>query len=194
MRSETKGRFVVRSPKLLSPFCPSRKGQHSVDAGPMRLSGLLTQLQVLSEPQVQRVLGQHQHRAQPCNVPQLGDLTPPPPPPPQPVCLMMLHPPKPSTNTNAINSSAKTTGKPRQHRETASSLLFLSSPLFRRVHQSPPANVHVFCPASVNLLQFPSRAWFEHQIFFRDKRMWFPALLACFSRCPRQNSDHTHPC
>lgn len=75
------------------------------------------------------------------------------------------------------------------------SLLFCSSsPLFRRVRPSPPANVHVFCPASVNLLQFPSRAWFEHQIFLRDKRMWFRAPLACLSRSARQNSDHTHPC
>ena len=79
-------------------FCPCRKRQHSVHAGSVRLSVVLTELQVSGEPQVQRVLGQHQHWPQPRALAQLG--APHQPrvrlkPPPQPVCLVMLRWPRP---------------------------------------------------------------------------------------------------
>lgn len=51
---------------------PGRKRQHSVPAGPVWLSGLSAELQVSGQPQVQRVFGEHQRRAQSRALPQLG--------------------------------------------------------------------------------------------------------------------------
>lgn len=80
-------------------FCPCRKRQHSFHAGSLWLSGLFTKLQVPGQPQVQRVFGQHQHRAQPCALSQLGapDQQQQKRFNPQPVCLVMLRCPCPKT-------------------------------------------------------------------------------------------------
>lgn len=93
---------MIRGSLLLcffSLFCPCRKRQHSFHAGSLWLSGLFTKLQVPGQPQVQRVFGQHQHRAQPCALSQLGapDQQQQKRFNPQPVCLVMLRCPCPKT-------------------------------------------------------------------------------------------------
>lgn len=98
--------FIV----LFSLLCPYRKRQHSLHAGPVWLSGLFTELQVTGQPQIQRVFGQHQCRAEPCALSQLGapelllqriNL--------QPVCLVMLRLTKTllPQSTKTINSSVR---------------------------------------------------------------------------------------
>lgn len=58
--------------------------------------------------------------------------------------------------------------------------------IFHSDRESPSAYIHFFCPASVNLFEFPSCALFEYQIFFRDKYLWFCVPLASFIHCSCQ--------
>ncbi|KAM9520878.1 RUN domain-containing protein 3A isoform 3-T3 [Guaruba guarouba] len=55
-----------------------REGSDAVHAGALRLPGLAAQLQVLGQPQVQRVPGERQHGSQPEPQPQLRPPAPPP--------------------------------------------------------------------------------------------------------------------
>uniref|UniRef100_A0A8C3JN91 RUN domain containing 3A n=1 Tax=Calidris pygmaea TaxID=425635 RepID=A0A8C3JN91_9CHAR len=59
-----------------------REGPHALHAGALRLPGLLAQLQVPGQPQVQRVPGERQHGSQPDPQPQLRPPAPSPPPGP----------------------------------------------------------------------------------------------------------------
>ncbi|XP_014812025.1 PREDICTED: RUN domain-containing protein 3A isoform X2 [Calidris pugnax] len=59
-----------------------REGPHALHAGALRLPGLLAQLQVPGQPQVQRVPGERQHGSQPDPQPQLRPPAPSSPPGP----------------------------------------------------------------------------------------------------------------
>lgn len=61
--------------RLTKWLCCFRKGQHAINVGPLRLFGVAAEFQVADQPQVQRVSGQHQHRAQPRALAQLGHTT-----------------------------------------------------------------------------------------------------------------------
>lgn len=132
--AEVKGDLVARSSNLFLRFRPSRKGHHSVHAGPVRLSGLVAQLQVLGQPQVQRVLGQHQRRTQPRAVSQLG--APPSRDPTDPPPLVMLRPPTTQQDQRLF-------------------LFALSARLVHGVRRLPP-------PTPAPLSEFPSCSVFFH--------------------------------
>lgn len=101
-------------------FCCGRKRQHPLHAGAVWLSGILTELQVVSKPQVQRVFGQHQHWTQPCALSQLGAPVQQQPrfnPQPAclPACLVMLRRPCLNTRPKPFYHYEITTGRSWHH-------------------------------------------------------------------------------